>query len=47
MVDALSIKDRMAHNHIKFIRENGIIEVNGQFPGSFGLVGAAVQRMES
>jgi hypothetical protein len=47
LMDALSIKDRMARNHIKFMRENGIIEVNGQFPGSFGLVGAAVQRMES
>ena len=47
LMDALSIKDRMARNHIKFMRENAIIEVNGQFPGSFGLVGSKMQRMES
>ena len=38
LMDTLDIKDRMARNYVKFMKDNGIIEKSNQMPGAFRLV---------
>lgn len=37
IMEALSVRDRMARNHIKFLKDHGIIESSTQFPNIYRL----------